>query len=339
MGDRPLGCGRETAQMRVLVTGGNRYIGLSLVHELATRGHEVSVFNSHEAALPEGVRRLHGDRRIPGALEEVLGPHRDEFDAVFDNTAYTVRDLEPMVELFGGRVGHFVFTSSSAVYRRSLVQPVTETFATHDPADEAPAKAYGVGKVRSERFLMAEHSASGFPVTVLRVGHTIGPRSAAATREPAFFARLEAGRPILIPGDGFPFVHLIHIDDVATLMASVLGNRTAAGQTYNVFGSEYASLLNCVRIMAKVVGVEPRIVHVPMDVARSLPRPLVHWGEATMGGAAFSIAKALADLDWTPRFGLESGYRDAYEWYAAGGRDRYEIDYSLDDEVLAALAT
>ena len=60
--------------------------------------------NSHEAPLPDGVRRLHGDRQVPGAIHETLAPYRDAFDVVFDNTAYTVRDLEPMVDLFRGRV-------------------------------------------------------------------------------------------------------------------------------------------------------------------------------------------------------------------------------------------
>jgi nucleoside-diphosphate-sugar epimerase len=87
--------------------------------------------------------------------------------------------------------------------------------------------------------------------------------------------------------------------------------------------------------MARAVGVEPNIVNVPMDVARKLPRPLVHWGEALMGGAIFSMAKAHRDIDWAPRFGLESGYADAYEWFRTEGRDKYEYDFSYDDEVLA----
>jgi nucleoside-diphosphate-sugar epimerase len=323
--------------MRALVMGGNRYIGLNLVFELARRGHDVTVMNSHEADMPDGTRRLHGDRQVPGTIERVLGPHRDEFDIVYDNTAYTVADLEPMVELFRGRVKHFVFTSSSAVYRRSLVQPVSETFSTHAATDDAPAKAYGVGKVRCEQFLAREREASGLPFTVLRVGHTFGPRSPVATRDPMFFARLEAGRPILIPGDGFPFVHLVHVADVASCMASIAGNERAAGEIYNVFGSEYASLYNTIRVMAKVVGVEADIVRVPLDIARLLPHPLVHWGEATMGGVVFSIDKAVAHLDWQPAFGLEVGYRDSYEWYQREGRARYTFDYSHDDEVLARL--
>src|SRR5262245_47715289 len=49
--------------VRVLVTGGNRYIGLDLVFELARRGHDVTVINSHVAPLPDGAKRIHADRR------------------------------------------------------------------------------------------------------------------------------------------------------------------------------------------------------------------------------------------------------------------------------------
>ena len=156
-------------------------------------------------------------------------------------------------------------------------------------------------------------------------------------REPIFFARLEQGRPILIPGEGFPFVHVIHIADVARAIASVAGNPTATGQAYNVAGTEIASVLGCVRLMARVVGVEPDIVHVPMEVARQLPRPLLHWGEALLGGTIYATDRVHADLDWSPQFGLEDGYRDAYAWFASEGRELYDYDFSMDDDVLAKI--
>jgi len=324
--------------MRVLVMGGNRYIGLRLVGELAGRGHEVTVMNSHEVALPDGVRRLHGDRQRPGTIEAVLGPHRDDFDAVFDNTAYRPSDLEPMVALFGGRVQHLVFTSSAAAYRRSYVQPVRETHRTHDPADPDPRKAYGVGKVQCERYLRRLYEDTGLPATSLRVSHTLGPMSPLVTRDPVFFRRLELGRPIPVPGDGFAFVHLVHVADVARLMVSLLGNPAVAGETYNVAGTEVTSIVGAIQLMARAVGVTPHIVPVPMEVARRRQPPLVHWGEAIMGGTVLSVDKALRDLDWRPTFGLEDGYRDSYAWFAAGGRDRYEYDFTADDDVLAALA-
>jgi nucleoside-diphosphate-sugar epimerase len=324
--------------MRALVMGGNRYIGLNLVFELARRGHDVTMMNSHEAPMPEGARRFHGDRQVPGTITDVLGPHRDEFDVVFDNTAYHVSDLEPMVELFAGRVQHFAFTSSVAVYRRTFQQPVRETFRTHDPDDPAPVKAYGVGKVQCEQYLDGLFREHEFPYTVFRVSHTIGPRSPLPTREPSYFERLTRGRPILIPGEGFPFVNLIHVADVASLMASIIGNDAAKGQIYNVSGTEYASVLGCVRMMATAAGAEADIVHVPVEMARRLRAPLMHWHEGINGGCVYSIDKALHDLDWTPGFGLQDGYQDSYDWWASEGRGRYEYDFSLDDEVLAALA-
>jgi nucleoside-diphosphate-sugar epimerase len=327
----------STSTMRCLVMGGNRYIGLHLVHELARRGHEVTVMNSHEVELPAGVRRLHGDRQQPGVITEVLGPHRDDFDIVYDNTAYVPKDLEPMVALFRGRVEQYVFTSSVAAYRRSFLQPIDETFRSHDPGDRSPVKAYGVGKVLCERYLVEQHEAGDLPWTALRVTHSFGPMSPLASREPIFFARLEAGRPILVPGDGLAFVHLVHVADVATCMAQIAGNHRAVGQLYNIAGHEITSVLGQMRMMAAAAGVEANIVHVPTEVARALPRPLIHWGEALNGGAMYSIDKARRDLDWAPRWGLEAGYRDSYRWWAAGGRERYEYDFADDDEVLARL--
>ena len=253
-------------------------------------------------------------------------------------TCLTLDDLEPIAQLFRDRVQHYVFTSSTAVYRRSFVQPVRETFRTHDPTDIDPRKSYGVNKVRCELRLAALHRQHGFPGTSLRVSHTMGPRSPVVTRDPIFFARLEQGRPIFLPADGFAFVSLVHIADVASLMVSIIGNDRTLGQTYNVSGTEVTSIAGAVHFMALAVGVKPNIVPVPLPIARQFQPPLVHWGEAIMGGGLYSVDKALAELDWTPHFGLESGYRDSYAWFTREGRDLYDYDFGRDAQVLQSLA-
>ena len=323
--------------MRVLVTGGNRYIGLDLVFELARRGHEVTVVNSHEAPLPPGARRIHCDRTQPGALAAALTPYRDAFDVVFDHTAYRPADMEPLIALFAGRLRHYVFTSSQAVYRRSYVQPLREDFRRHAPDNPDPRAAYGVGKVQCEDRLFGLWRSDGLPVTVLRVGHTLGPRSPAATRDPGLFARIEAGRPVLIPGEGFAALSLVHTRDVARLMAALIGAEAVKGQAYNVTGAEVSSIVGVVHLVARAMGMTAQVVEIPMAIARRQNPPLLHWGEGTNGTAILAIDKALRDIDWKPEFGIEDGYRDSYAWYVREGRGRYEFDFARDDALLAEL--
>jgi len=324
--------------MRALVTGGNRYIGVDLVFELARRGHEVTVINSHEGPLPEGARRIRCDRTQPGALTAALADCRDAFDVIFDHTAYHPSDMLPLIDLFRGRVAHYVFTSSQAVYRRSFVQPLRETHSRHPPDNTDPRAAYGVGKVQCEDYLLSLWKSEGLPITILRVGHTLGPRSPAATRDPIFFARIEAGRPILIPAEGFAALSLVHTRDVARLMVALIGNETVKGEAYNVSGSEVTSIVGVMHLIARAMGMKARVVEVPMDLARQQRPPLLHWGEGVAGTAILSIDKALRDLDWTPQFGIEDGYRDSYDWFVREGRGRYEFDFTAEDALLAQLA-
>jgi nucleoside-diphosphate-sugar epimerase len=307
------------------------------VFELARRGHEVTVVNSHEAPLPEGARRIHCDRTQPGALAAALSDHRDNFDVIFDHTAYRPADMAPLIDLFRGRVAHYVFTSSQAVYRRSYVQPLREDFRRHAPDNADPRSAYGVGKVQCEDHLLGLWETEGLPVTILRVGHTLGPRSPAATRDPGLFARIEQGRPVLIPGDGFAALSLVHTADVARLMASLIGNETVKGEAYNVSGAEVTSIVGVVHLVARAMGMSATVVNVPMEIARRQSPPLLHWGEGLAGTAILSIDKALRDIDWTPQFSIEDGYRDSYNWFVREGRGRYAFDFARDEALLAEL--
>lgn len=324
--------------MKVLVMGGNRYIGIQLVHELVEQGHEVTVLNSHEAPLPAGVRRLHGSRHEAGVLERLLLPLRDTFDAVFDNTAYVPEHLEPMIEIFRGRVRHFVFTSSIAVYEMAAAQPIDESGVVGRDAATALYGAYAAGKVHCEERLAREFAANGLPFTSLRVTHSLGPMSPAVSREPGTFRRLELGRPLLIAGKVEAMVHFVHTRDVARALCAVLGKPAAAGQIYNIAGSQFCSIVNYMRLMAAAVGVEPRIITMPNDLPVHLRSPIVHWLEATRGSMVFSIDKARRELGWEPRYSLAEGLADSWRWFRDGGRDRYQYDFAQDDEILAAIA-
>ena len=186
--------------------GGNRYIGLNLVFELARQGHDVTVMNSHEAPMPDGARRLHGDRQVPGTHHRGARP--------------APRRLRRRVRQHGvprrgpradgravRRPGAALRRSPapSAVYRRTFVQPVLETFRTprsaRRGAGEGLRRRQGAVRAVPRRACYQEH---GFPYTSFRVSHTIGPRSPLPTREPIYFERLTQGRPDPHPRRGLP---------------------------------------------------------------------------------------------------------------------------------------
>jgi nucleoside-diphosphate-sugar epimerase len=322
--------------MRVLVTGGNRFVGLALVRLLHQHGHEVTVVNSHPVPYPQGVRRIHTDRRQPGALAAAVADV--EVDAVFDNTAYTPDDVRPLVERFAGRVRQYLFTSSIAAYRVSDLQPIHEDFPTDpDPATNIRGP-YGAGKAQTENMLFDLHRQGRLPATSLRFSHVYGPGNSVAGREPAYFARIEQDRPCVVPGDGLPQLHLVHVDDVAEAMLAALDNPRALGEAFTLAGPEAISYNGLMRVLGDSVGREPHVVHIDRGLGLA-DRPtrdrLSDWNEWEIGSRIFDLGKCSERLGWQPRRHIREEMPRAYAWFKGGGSDQYRFDFSFDDEIVA----
>ncbi|HCV33982.1 MAG TPA: hypothetical protein DGF10_04880, partial [Acidimicrobiaceae bacterium] len=73
----------------------------------------------------------------------------------------------------------------------------------------------GATKLLCEDALMAAHAERGFPATVVYFSMVYGPRNIIPDREQRMFARLEAGRPVMVPGDGTTVSQVGHVDDQA----------------------------------------------------------------------------------------------------------------------------
>src|SRR6516162_10817890 len=140
---RPMGSGGVA--VKVLVMGGTRFNGLALVQELVKWGHEVTVLNRGQtkARLPRAVRRLYADRTNHEQLREVLGP--EEFDVVQDVSGYALADVQPLVEILRGRIGHYIFASSTVIYAKARVLPIRES----GPVDRSERQTeYGLQKLK-----------------------------------------------------------------------------------------------------------------------------------------------------------------------------------------------
>jgi dTDP-glucose 4,6-dehydratase len=316
--------------MKILVLGGTRFIGYTLVHELLNQGHEVTILNRGvtEASIPSGVERVQADRDDADSVIQAL--KNRSFDAAFDISAYTAEQLQGSLDALTGKVGHYVFTSTTAVYFGNLIYPIHE----HDRVmPDERGGLYGWNKILAERALRMWSQNTGIPFSVIRPSYVYGAGTNSLGREPAFFYRLEHERPLLLPTRGIPLAHLVHVEDIAQMFVRCLGNARSYGQIYNGAGPDYASLRGWFNAMAEVVGVAPKIVSVPDELTpamRSFPYQ-------TRRCVIYSIEKARRDLDYAPRWDTTSGLAQSYEWYKRDLSASFSLDLSEDDEILAKI--
>ncbi len=312
--------------MRVLIMGGTRFIGVYLTRLLVEGGHEVVLFNRGNRPTPvAGVEVIQGDRKDPAQLKEKLA--HQQFDAIFDNNGREAAETAPLLEIFQGRLQHFVYVSSAGVYLKTDRPP-------HIEGDPIDPNSRHKGKFATEE-LMAQ--TSDLPWTSVRPVYIYGPQNY-NDLEAWFFDRILRDRPLPIPGNGLHLTQFGHVADLARAMAAVLGNDRAKGQIYNVAGDRFVTFDGLARACAEAAGKDPsslKIAHYnpkqfDFGKRKAFPLRVQHF--------VTDIHKAKADLGWEPQFGLVKGLQDSLAAdYLACGRDKAEVDFSLDDEILAAV--
>ncbi|ERN41488.1 nucleoside-diphosphate-sugar epimerase [Rubidibacter lacunae KORDI 51-2] len=308
--------------MRVLVMGGTRFIGVYLTKLLVERGDDVTLFNRGNKPTPvAGVETVRGDRKDVRQLKEALAGK--EFDAVFDNNGREAVDTQPLVELFGDRLRHFIYVSSAGVYLPSDTMP-------HIEGDAVDPKSRHRGKYETES-LLAE---SDLPWSSVRPVYIYGPQNY-NDLEAWFFDRIVRDRPLPIPGNGLHLTQFGHVSDLVQAMVAILDNPRAVGDIFNISGERTVTFDGLARACAVAAGKDPEeleLVHYDpkrfdFGKRKAFPLRVRHFFT--------SISKAKTLLDWQPEYDLFSGLRDSFQNdYLASGRDAEDIDFSLDDEIL-----
>jgi nucleoside-diphosphate-sugar epimerase len=311
--------------MRILVMGGTRFIGVYLTRILVAQGHEVVLFNRGNRAVPvEGVKQLQGDRTNTDQLKQALAGQL--FDVIFDNNGRELNDTQLLIELFKDKIQQFIYMSSAGVYLKSDQLP-------HVEGDDLDPQSRHKGKADTEAYLIEQK----IPFTAFRPTYIYGPQNY-NDLEAWFFDRVVRDRPMPIPGNGQYITQFGHVQDLARAMVLAVGNPKALGQIYNVSGQSTVTFDGLARVCAVVAGKSPndlKIVHYDpkaFDFGKRKAFPLrpQHFFA--------DIHKAQADLNWSPEFDLVSGLKDSFQNdYLASGRNLADIDFSLDNQILASV--
>ncbi|MGC1305785.1 MAG: NAD-dependent epimerase/dehydratase family protein [Phormidesmis sp.] len=308
--------------MRVLVIGGTRFIGVYLTRQLVAAGHEVVLLNRGNHPAPvEGLETIVCDRTHPEALKSALADQ--SFDAIFDNNGRELAHTQPLIELYRGKLKHFIYVSSAGVYAKSDQMPHVEG----DPVDP---NSRHKGKFHTEDYLKAQ----GVPFTAIRPVYIYGPQNYNPLEE-WFFDRVVRDRPIPIPGSGMALTHLGHCEDLASAMVSVLDNPNAIGQIYNISGPKAVTFDGLARACAEAMGKDPKAVKIvhydptkfDFGKQKAFPMRVQHFFT--------DIHKAQSELSWQPKFGLVEGLKDSYKNdYLANSKHIADVDFSLDRQIL-----
>lgn len=262
--------------MQVLVIGGSRFIGQTVVQRLLADGHRITLLNRGQSPDPFGTRvsRVLGDRSDPETLKRALS--RREFDVVLDVIAFREEDTQAAIAQLAGRIGHFIHISTASVYliRDRLFCPFREDdFGGRlAPRSEATSSSwlYAYHKRRCEVVLQHAWETDQFPYTSLRLPMVIGP--ADYTERPlAYLERLADGGPLILPDGGLNSWGFLWVSDVAETIAANLMNANALGRAYNLAQREVVSLKQLVETLALALGKTPTLASVPSEWLQRLP--------------------------------------------------------------------
>jgi len=327
-----------SAALSVLFIGGTGVISAATAQRAVAMGHRLTILNRGRQTLhpvPDHTEVLTADIRDVASVRAALGSRT--FDVVVDFVAFTADQVAADIELFGGRTGQYVFISSASAYQKPPARlPILESTPLRNPFWQ-----YSRDKIACEDLLVRAYRADGFPVTIVRPSHTYDRTAIALTGGWTDIARMRAGRPVVVHGDGTSLWTLTHSTDLAKALVGLLGLPQAIGDSFTITSDEYLPWNRIYELFAEAAGVPtPHLVHIASDTIAAAAPDL---GPSLLGDKSHSVVfdnskvKALVpEFICTVPFAL--GVRQILGWFDANP-ERQIVDEGLDatfDRLIAA---
>ena len=291
--------------MKVLVLGGNGFIGSHIVDQLLLRKHEVCIFGrgADKFQANKNVKCYAGDFSDTLLLSEALThvdvvvhsisttvPSTSNHDPVADiqqNLINTVKLLQSMRQ---SKVNRLIYLSSGGtVYGKPTQLPVPESHPLN------PICSYGVVKVAIEHYIGMFKELYGLKAIILRPSNPYGPRQGHGGVQGAlstFLFNNMQHKKINIWGDGEIKRGYIYIQDLAELCC--LAVESQAEGIFNVDSGESHSLNTLIKLIEQTTGIKSNI---EFQGARAFD----------VQDIRLDIAHAKSTFNWKPQYTISEG--------------------------------
>ena len=282
--------------MKILVTGGNGFLGRSVVHRLRNCGHTPVVF----------------DRRSPA---DVLGDIKDAEavnEAVY-NTDATIHlagllgtaelTNNPRLAVEINILGTLnVFEALRAHKRRAVYITLGNYFMNN---------TYSITKSTSERFALMFNKEHHTDIRIVRGLNVYGPGQKAAPVKkffPNFANAVLKNEPITVYGDGEQVMDLVYLEDISEILVrALLIENTPNDIIYEAGNGQPTTVNYIVDLMIRLADSKSEIHYLPMRPGE--PKHAVVM--ATQAGLGYT-KNHLGFYDFTP---LEEGIQKGLAWY------------------------
>jgi nucleoside-diphosphate-sugar epimerase len=268
--------------MRLLVLGGTRFVGWTVVMAGLGLGWDVTAFNRGLSGPDApGVRVLRGDRTQTVDVARLAGA--GPWDVVVDTSGYVPREVLAVCERLEPVTGHYVFMSTVSVYRGWPVEPLSESSEVlycprnagpdyGEDVEDGPTR-YGYQKSGCE--LAVAETFGPQRHTNLRPGVVLGPREYVG-RLPWWLRRVAAGGTVLGPGSPERTIQPVDVRDVAafTLWAAEQGISGSYNVAAPIGAATFGGMLQA---CAEVTGSAAEFVWVPDE--RLVAEGVRQWSE------------------------------------------------------------
>jgi len=299
--------------MKVLVLGGNGFIGSHVVDQLLAIGHKVRVFDRSPERYRKPLKQVEyrtghfGDTfQMAEALQGVDAvchlisttvPGTSNLDPVADVQSNLVNTLYLLEQMRKKGVRRILYLSSGGtVYGNPESSPVSEDHPL------MPISSYGVVKVAIEKYLLMYQQLYGLQPIVLRPSNPYGIRQGHTGVQGligTFLSRALAGETLEIWGDGSIVRDYICISDLVRLCVKALDSDVCG--VFNA-GSGDGHSINDIISMIRYLSNED--LQINYSEGRSFDVKEV----------VLDISRASRQFNWQPEVTLLDGMRAQFSW-------------------------